>query len=62
MNSMSVYQNNHYTIITAEDCYHIINNWTGVKEGFSEVLSSAISKCDVWSNLMDEIKERKCDA
>lgn len=56
MNNTNVYRNEHYSVVCAEVEYHIVNNRTGVKEGSSEVLSSAISKSDVWAALLDEIK------
>lgn len=56
---MIVYQNGHYTLATTDGGYNIINMRTGVIEGTSEVLSSAISKSDVWSDLLDEIEVRK---
>lgn len=60
--SEPVYENEHYALYPSAESYMIVNRRTGVREGFSEVLSSAISKSDVWSNLLEEIKERKCGA
>lgn len=57
-----IYTNEHYCLLPEEVGYSIINIRTRVKEGASEVLPSAVSKCDMWSELMEEIKERKqCD-
>lgn len=58
-NLQPVYRNEHYCLLPDEVGYSIVNVRTGVKEGASEVLPSAISKCDMWNELMEEIRERK---
>lgn len=57
-----VYRTEHYDLYPMDTEYHIVNRRTLVKEGMSEVLPSAISKCDMWNELLEEIKERKCGA
>lgn len=60
--SKPIYANEHYALYPRKTRYEIVNRRTGVKEGMSEVLPSAISKCDMWNELMEETKERKqCD-
>ena len=60
--SKPVYLNDHYAVYPRKATYEIVNRRTGVKEGASEVLPSAISKCDIWNDLMTETKDRKCGA
>lgn len=58
--SKPIYTNEHYALYPRKSKYEIINRITGVREGESEVLPSAISKCDIWNDLMEETKDRKC--
>ena len=58
-NQAPIYRTDHYCVLPDTVGYIIVNTRTGVKEGASEVLPSAISKCDMWSELMEEIKGRK---
>lgn len=55
-----VYGNQYYMVKANEtnDGYTITNRITGVVEGGSEVLPSAVSKADVWSDLVKEIIQR----
>lgn len=52
-----VYGNEFYEIYPDDENrgYVIKNKMTGVVEGGSEVLPSAVSKADIWSELLKEI-------
>lgn len=55
-----VYGNDFYEIYPSDgkNCYIIVNKLTGVTEGSSEVLPSAVSKADIWNELLKEIIEK----
>lgn len=55
-----VYGNEFYEIFPDEGGrgYVIVNKLTKVIEGGSEVLPSAVSKADIWSDLLKEIVVR----
>ncbi|MGL5015041.1 MAG: hypothetical protein ACRC6V_12265 [Bacteroidales bacterium] len=55
-----VYGNEFYEIYpnVEGNGYIIVNRMTSVVEGGSEVLPSAVSKADIWSELLKEVVER----
>lgn len=52
-----VYGNDFYEVFpnTDKKSYIIVNKMTGVTEGASEVLPSAVSKADIWNELLKEV-------
>ncbi len=56
-----VYANDWYVIIPNDEGigYKIVNIRTDVVEGITEVLPSAVSKSDVWRDLMEETAQKK---
>lgn len=60
MDKELVYGNDFYEVYGNADNngYIIVNRMTSVVEGGSEVLPSAVSKADIWSELLKEIVER----
>lgn len=55
------YQNALYGVLPnpTKTGYHIVNLETKVVEGTTEVLPAAVSKADVWCDLLTEIINRK---
>lgn len=63
MNDKLVYDNEHYEVLPNPeyDGYWIRNKSTSVFEGRTEVLPAALSKADMWSQLLKEFYEKNKD-
>lgn len=59
-----IYTNDWYVVVPNEEGigYKIINSRTGVTEGFSDVLASAVSKATAWCELMIELANKEASS